>query len=295
MTTSRSLLALVTGATAGIGTVTARALAQQGYHVVLLARNADKAARTRHEIQQLAWPGRRVDVLLCDLSDLAQVRRAAEEFSQRYGHLDVLVNNAGLVLGDKRQESNGGHELTLATNHLGPFLLTSLLLEKLRQSPAARIVNVASMAYMFAKPDFETLEVAGKYSPMRAYANSKLYNIMFTQELARRLRQQGIRNVTTNSLHPGVVASSFGSGSTWLTRAFYKAAAPFMTSAEEGAQTSIYLATAPEVADISGGYFVKKRPEAVKSGFNTLENARRLWQCSEELTGTTFLAEAPGA
>ncbi|MCA8831755.1 SDR family oxidoreductase [Hymenobacter pini] len=289
MTASSEKIALVTGATAGIGTVTARALAQQGFHVILLARNADKAAHTRHEIQQLAWPGRRVDVLLCDLSDLGQVRRAAEEFCQRYGHLDVLVNNAGLVLGDERQVSADGYELTLATNHLGPFLLTSLLLDRLQQSPAARIVNVASMAYQFAKPDFGTLEVAGSYSPMRAYANSKLYNIMFTQELARRLREHSISNVTTNSLHPGVVASSFGQGSTWFTKAFYKVAAPFMTSSEEGAQTSIYLATDPEVADTSGGYFVKKRPEAVKSGYNTPENARQLWQRSEQLTGAGFL------
>lgn len=291
MTPSSEKIALVTGATAGIGTVTARALAQQGFHVVLLARNADKAARTRHEIQQLAWPGHRVDVLLCDLSDLGQVRRAAEEFRQRYGHLDVLVNNAGLVLGDERQVSAEGYELTLATNHLGPFLLTSLLLDKLQQSPAGRVVNVASMAYQFAKPDFATLEVAGGYSPMRAYANSKLYNIMFTQELARRLRQHGITNVTTNSLHPGVVASSFGKSSNWLTRAFYKVAAPLMTSSEEGAQTSIYLATEPEVANTSGGYFVKKRPEAVKASCNTPENARRLWEESERLVGQPFLPE----
>jgi retinol dehydrogenase 12 len=289
MTASSEKIALVTGATAGIGTVTARALTQEGYHVVLLARNADKAARTRHEIQPLAWPGRRVDVLLCDLSDLSQVRRAAEEFRQRYGHLDVLVNNAGLVLGDERQTSADGYELTLATNHLGPFLLTNLLLDRLQQSPAARIVNVASMAYQFAKPDFGTLEVAGGYSPMRAYANSKLYNIMFTQELARRLRQHGITNIITNSLHPGVVASSFGQSSNWFTKAFYKVAAPFMTSSEEGAQTSIYLATTPEVANTSGGYFVKKRPEAVKSSYNTPENARRLWELSEKLTGGSFL------
>ncbi|WP_185816858.1 SDR family oxidoreductase [Hymenobacter metallilatus] len=291
MTTSFEPIALVTGATSGIGKVTAQQLARQGYHVVLLARNADKAARTRQEIQPEAWPGRRVDVLLCDLSDLNQVRRAAEEFNQRYARLDVLVNNAGLVFGNERETSASGPEMTLTTNHLGPFLLTSLLLPKLQQSPAARIVNVASMAYQFAKPDFATLDVAGSYSPMRAYANSKLFNIMFTQELARRLRERGIHNVSTNSLHPGVVASNFGSNSTWLTRAFYKVAAPFMTSSEDGAQTSIYLATAPEVAQTSGGYFVKQRPEAVKSGFNTPDNAQRLWQESERLVGQPFFQE----
>ncbi|MDU0369411.1 SDR family oxidoreductase [Hymenobacter endophyticus] len=292
MTTQQPLLALITGATSGIGKVTALELARQGFHVVVLARNADKAAQTRLEIQQVAWPGRRVDVLLCDLSDLSQVRRAAEEFNQRYAQLDVLVNNAGLVFGTERETSANGHEMTFATNHLGPFLLTSLLFDKLQQSPAARIVNVASMAYQFAKPDFNDLDAAHHYSPMRAYANSKLFNIMFTQELARRLRQRGIHNVTTNSLHPGVVASNFGSNSTWFTRAFYKVAAPFMTSSEDGAKTSIYLASDPAVAQTSGGYFVKQQPEAVKSGYNTLENARRLWQESERLAGQPFLSEA---
>jgi retinol dehydrogenase-12 len=283
-------IALVTGATSGIGEVTARELVRQGYHVVLLARNAEKAARTRQQLQQTASPGTRVDVLLCDLSDLGQVRRAAEEFNQRYARLDVLVNNAGLVFGAEREESVNGHEMTLATNHLGPFLLTSLLLPKLRQSPAARIVNVASMAHKFAKPDLADLDATRSYSPMRAYANSKLFNILFTQELARQLRQRGITNVTTNSLHPGVVASNFGSNSTWLTRAFYKAAAPFMTTSEDGAQTSIYLATSPEVASISGGYFAKKKPEPVKSDFNTAANVQQLWQQSEQMVGQPFFA-----
>ncbi|RSK46081.1 SDR family oxidoreductase [Hymenobacter perfusus] len=285
------LIALVTGATSGIGEVTARELVQQGYHVVLLARNATKAARTRQQLQKLAQPGTRVDVLLCDLSDLSQVRRAAEEFNQRYARLDVLVNNAGLVFGAERETSVNGHEMTLATNHLGPFLLTSLLLEKLRQSSAARIINVASMAHKFAKPDLADLNATRSYSPMRAYANSKLFNILFTQELARQLRQRSISNITTNSLHPGVVASNFGSNSTWFTRAFYKAAAPFMTTSEDGAQTSIYLATSPEVADISGGYFAKKKPEPVKSEFNTEANVQQLWQQSEQLVGQPFFAE----
>ncbi|AHJ99228.1 SDR family oxidoreductase [Hymenobacter swuensis] len=290
MSTAIQPIALVTGATSGIGKVTARELARQGYHVVLLARNADKAAHTRQELQAAVGLGHRVDVLLCDLSDLSQVGRAAQEFNQRYARLDVLVNNAGLVFGAERETSVNGHEMTFATNHLGPFLLTSLLLEKLQQSPAARIVNVASMAYQFAKPDFTDLDATRRYSPMRAYANSKLFNIMFTQELARQLRERGILRITTNSLHPGVVASNFGSNSTWFTRAFYKMAAPFMTSSEDGAQTSIYLASAPEVAQTSGGYFVKKRPEAVKSAFTTSENAQRLWQESERMAGQPFFA-----
>ncbi|MBD2714398.1 SDR family NAD(P)-dependent oxidoreductase [Microvirga sp. STR05] len=291
MSDASQSIALVTGATSGIGEVTARELVRKGYHVVLLARNAEKAAHTRQQLQQLAQPGTRVDVLLCDLSDLGQVRRAAEEFNQRYARLDVLINNAGLVFGAERETSVNGHEMTLATNHLGPFLLTSLLLDKLQRSPAARIINVASMAHKFARPDLADLNATRNYSPMRAYANSKLFNILFTQELARQLRQRGITNVSTNSLHPGVVASNFGSNSTWLTRAFYQMAAPFMTTSEDGAQTSIYLATSPEVAGTSGGYFAKKRPEPVKSTFNIPENIRHFWQKSEEMIGQPFFQD----
>lgn len=281
-------IALVTGATSGIGQITATELAKMGAHVVILARNAAKAAKAQQEIKAAAGHDN-VDVLLADLADLIQVRRAAAEFNATYPRLDILVNNAGLIFGAERQLSPDGNELGLATNHLGPFLLTSLLFEKLKASPAARIVNVASMAYQFARPDIRDLQSAHSYGAMRVYANTKLFNIMFTQELARRLRAHGISNVTTNALHPGVVASNFGdSAGGWLGK-LTALARPFMISVAKGAETSIFLASDPSVATTSGGYFDKKKTAPVKNAFNTPEHARQLWEQSEQLTGTRFL------
>lgn len=281
-------IVLVTGATSGIGEVTATALASMGAHVVLLARSAAKAAATQQKIKAAAGH-EQVDVLLADLADLDQVRRAAAEFNARYPRLDVLVNNAGLILGAGHQLSPDGYELGLATNHLGPFLLTSLLFDKLRASPAARVVNVASAVYRMARPDFADVQSERHYGALAVYANTKLYNIMFTQELARRLRTHGIASVTTNVLHPGVVASSFGSGSHGLMSVLVQLGRPFMISVEKGAETSIFLASAPEMTTTSGGYFDKKKTVPVKHQFNTPENARRLWELSEQLTGTRLL------
>ena len=279
---------LVTGATSGIGKVTATALAQQGARVVLLARNAEKAAATQREIQAAAGHDR-VEVLLADLADFDQVRRAAAEFTARHPRLDVLVNNAGLIFGAQRQLSVDGYEMGLATNHLGPFLLTALLLAPLRASAAARVVNVASLAHKFARPDLADLQSARRYSAARVYGNTKLFNIMFTQELARRLRAHDIANITTNAVHPGAVASNFGdSAGGWLGK-LTRLARPFMLTVEKGAETSIFLASAPEVAAVSGGYFAKKRAEPVQHAFNTPAHAKQLWALSEQLTGTQFL------
>ncbi|GGG29381.1 SDR family NAD(P)-dependent oxidoreductase [Hymenobacter glacieicola] len=288
MATAVQPIALVTGATSGIGEVTARELAQQGYHVVLLARSAEKAARTRQQIQDAVGLGQRVDVLLCDLADISQVQRAAAEFNQRYPQLDLLINNAGLLFGKPRQVSVDGLEMTLVTNHLGPFLLTALLLDKLLLSPAARIVNVASMAYKMAQPRLDDLGQQRSYSPLQQYGNTKLYNIMFTQELARQLRERGITNVVTNSLHPGVIASNFGTNASgWLAKAT-SLLRPFMISPQKGAETTLYLATAPEVGQVSGGFYIKKKAEAVKHSFNTPANAQQLWQESERLVKRNF-------
>jgi retinol dehydrogenase-12 len=279
---------LVTGATSGIGEVTARELARQGAHVIILARNAQKASKTQHALIA-ATGNERVDVVLADLSVLQQVRDVAAEIHAKYPRLDVLVNNAGLMFGAEREVSADGYEMTLATNHLGPFLLTSLLLDLLQKSPAARIVNVASMAYRFSKPTLDDIQSERDYSPVWEYGTTKLWNIMFTQELAQRLRAHGIRNVTTNALHPGAVATGYGQQSGgWLSAAL-KLARPFMISPEKGAETSIFLATDAKVGAISGGYFSKKKAEAVKSSFNTPANNRRLWELSEQLTGTQFL------
>ncbi|SDX79078.1 SDR family oxidoreductase [Hymenobacter psychrophilus] len=284
-------IALVTGATSGIGKVTARELVRRGYHVILLARNAAKAAKVRQEFQQLAAAGQRVDVLLCDISDLSQVRRAAEEFIRRYHRLDVLVNNAGLIFGKERETSAEGYEMTLATNHLGPFLLTSLLLPALQQSQAGRIVNVASEGYRMAKPQLDDLNQESGYSAWRQYGNTKLYNILFTQELARQLRARDIPNISTNSLHPGVVASGFGSASGGLTSWLTSLAAPLLLTPDEGARTSIFLATDPIGGQVSGGYFDKQQAKPVKHTFTDPAKARQLWQETERLVGQEFFGE----
>lgn len=278
---------LVTGATSGIGEVTARELAKQGAHVVLLARSQAKAEKTQRAIKAAAGHDR-VDIVLADLANLAQVRAAAAEINVRYPRLDVLVNNAGLMFGNQRETSADGFEMTLATNHLGPFLLTRLLFDLLRQSLAARIVNVASEAHKFAKPDLHDLNAEHSYSATRMYGNTKLYNILFTQELARRLRAHGISNVTTNCLHPGIVATGFGSQSGGLLTILTQLFRPFMISKEQGAETSIYLATSPEIEAVSGGYFEKKKAKAVKHSSNTLENANTLWLETEQMVGQEF-------
>jgi retinol dehydrogenase-12 len=279
---------LVTGATSGIGEVTARELARQGAHVVILARNRQKAERTQHEI--IAATGNsKVDIVIADLSVLQQVRDVAAQLHDKYSRLDVLVNNAGLMFGAEREVSADGYEMTLATNHLGPFLLTSLLLDLLQKSPAARIVNVASMAYRFSKPTLTDLQSEKSYSPVWEYGNTKLWNIMFTQELAKRLREHGITNITTNALHPGAVATGYGQQSGGWLSAVLALGRPFMLSPEKGAETSLFLATDPSVAATSGGFFSKKKPEPVKSSFNTAANNAKLWEMSEALTGTHFL------
>ncbi|MVN76655.1 SDR family NAD(P)-dependent oxidoreductase [Hymenobacter sp. HMF4947] len=280
---------LVTGATSGIGEVTARELARQGAHVILLARSREKAAKTQQDIIA-ATGNQQVDVVLADLSVLQQVRDVAADIHTKYPRLDVLVNNAGLMFGAEREVSADGNEMTLATNHLGPFLLTSLLLDLLQKSPAARIVNVASMAYRFSKPTLDDWQSERYYNPMWEYGNTKLFNIMFTQELAQRLRAHGITNVTTNSLHPGAVATGYGKQSGGWLSAVLALGRPFMLSPEKGAETSIFLASDPSVATISGGYYSKKKPEPVNSRFNTPEHNRRLWEMSEQQTGTKFLS-----
>ena len=287
MTVSNQII-LITGATSGIGRVAALELARQGAHVVILARNADKAAQTQQLISQQT--GQPVDVVLADLSDLGQVRRVAADIQQRYPRLDQLINNAGLMFGAERELSAQGYEMTLATNHLGPFLLTALLLDLLRNSPAGRIINVASDAHRFSKPTLDDLQSERSYSAVLEYGNTKLWNIMFTQELARRLRAHGIANVVTNALHPGAVATNYGQQTGGLVGLGLALARPFMLSPQKGAQTTIFLATDAKAGASSGGYYSKRKPVAVKNRFNTPENNRRLWELSEQLTGEKFLS-----
>jgi NAD(P)-dependent dehydrogenase (short-subunit alcohol dehydrogenase family) len=271
---------MVTGATSGIGLITARALAGEGATLVAVGRNPERTAATvKHLTQETGNAA--IDGLVADLSAQAQVRRLAQEFQERYGRLDVLVNNAGALFAT-RQFSIDGIEMTFALNHLGYFLLTHLLLDTLRGSAPARIVNVSSDAHRRGHMDFGDLQGQRRYGGWRAYAQSKLANVLFTYELARRLEGSG---VTVNALHPGFVATRFGNNNRGLMALALRLLKLTAISPEDGAQTIIYLATAPAVEGVSGRYFVKQK--AVQSSQESYDRhaAQRLWHISTELTG----------
>ncbi|HEV3162544.1 MAG TPA: SDR family oxidoreductase [Isosphaeraceae bacterium] len=271
---------LVTGATSGIGQVTARELARLGASVVVVGRSLQKCEATVSQIrQQTGHP--RVDFLVADLSSQAEVRRLASEFLRKNTRLDVLVNNAGGMFMNQ-QESVDGIELTLALNHLAYFLLTNLLLERLKASAPARIVNVSSEAHRGVTLDFDNLQAQGRYGGFRVYSQSKLANLLFTFELARRLEGTG---VTVNALHPGFVATNIFAGNGLLGWSVRRIASLIAMSPEQGAKTSIYLAASPEVEGVTGQYFAKQKRVAPSPASLDEAAARRLWEVSEQLTG----------
>jgi retinol dehydrogenase 12 len=275
-------ICLVTGATSGIGLVTAEALARKGATVIVVARNPARGAAMVHRIQQ-ETRNPAVELMLADLSNQAQVRQLASEVQRRFDHLDVLVNNAGAFFG-QRQVSTEGIEMTFALNHLAYFLLTDLLLDRLKASASARIVNVSSEAHRGSRLDFSNLQGQHRYRGWRAYAQSKLANILFTYELARRLEGTG---VVTNALHPGFVATNFGRNNRGLTAMLWRMLQLAAISPQRGAETIIYLASAPEVMGISGKYFVKKKAVGSSEASYNRAAAERLWQVSTELTELT--------
>jgi NAD(P)-dependent dehydrogenase (short-subunit alcohol dehydrogenase family) len=274
---------LITGATAGIGLVTAQALAQKGATLVIVGRNPAKCAATVEQLQQTSG-NRQISALIGDLSQQSAVRQVAAEFHQRFDRLDVLINNAGAHFA-RRQQSAEGIELTFATNHLHYFLLTHLLLDRLKASTPARIVNVASDAHTSAKLDLADLQNRQHYANLglQAYSQSKLANILFTYELARRLGGTG---VTVNTLHPGFVATSLASNNGWFARFLMRwVLRPFALSPEQGAQTTIYLATSPEVEGVTGKYFVKQKAIPSSPASYDQAAARKLWEISAQMTG----------
>ena len=272
---------LVTGATDGIGKITARELAKMGAAVTIVSRNPEKTARTVIEIRE-ASGNPNIDMLVADLSSQADIRRAAAEFNARHDHLNVLVNNAGAYF-MKRTESVDGIEMTFALNHLGYFLLTHLLLDALKAGSPARIVNVSSAAHVGGRLNLDDLQMKKRFSGWAAYSQSKLANLYFTYELSRQLEGQG---VTVNALHPGFVDTNFGVSNGglggWMMNLFQKIGA---ISPEEGAKTSIYLASSPEVEGITGKYFANKKPVNSSQISYDRDLARALWERSLELTG----------
>ena len=279
MTTSSGALqrrvCLVTGATSGIGQATARGLAALGATVLVVGRSEAKTRATVDQIKQVTG-NPCVEGLLADLSSQQQVRALASTVLERAPQLHVLVNNAGAIY-TKRSLSVDGIEMTFAVDHLAYFLLTSLLVERLRASAPARIINVASDAHAHARIDFDDLQGERGYRAFRAYGRAKLANILFTYELARRLAGSG---VTANCLHPGLIATGFGHNNSGLLSLGLHIASPFIKKPEQGAETSVYLASSPEVAAVSGQYFVNKRASKSSRVSYDVEVARRLWSSS---------------
>jgi NAD(P)-dependent dehydrogenase (short-subunit alcohol dehydrogenase family) len=272
-------ICLVTGSTSGIGRVTALELAKMGATVVLACRDKSKGEATRDEIKAQN-SNASVDMLLADLSSQQSVRQLAQDFKDRYSRLEVLVNNAGGIF-LRRSTTVDGLEQTFAVNHLAPFLLTNLLLDTLKASAPARVVTVASGAHQGATINFDDLQGEKRYNAMRAYGQSKLATILFTYELAKRL--QGT-NVTANCLHPGTVATSFGSDNGRVLSFLIKLALRTGISPEKGAETSIYLASSPEVEGVTGKYFSNcKEISSSKESYDE-SVSQRLWEVSSALT-----------
>jgi retinol dehydrogenase 12 len=276
-TDTRAKVCLLTGATRGIGRAAAEALARTGMTLLLVGRDAERVEETVLAVRA-AGPGP-IEGLVADLSLRSEVRRLAAEVKKRCPRLDVLVNNAGAIF-TRREETKEGTEKTLALNHLGYFLLTLELLDLLKASAPSRVVNVASEAHRGMRLDFQDLENRRRYSGLRVYGQSKLMNILFTAELARRLEGTG---VTVNALHPGVVATGFGKNTPGLFSSLIKLAAPFMTTPQQGAETVVYLATSPEVEGVTGQYFAKSRQSRPSPKAMDVESARKLWEASEVL------------
>lgn len=271
---------VVTGATSGIGKAAATALARMGSQVVLVGRDRGRAEATAAEIGAKSAVPPKAEI--ADLASMEQVRALAGRLAS-LERIDVLINNAGLVLGERRVTEDG-FEHVFAVNHLAPFLLTSLLQPKLAGSAPARIVTVTSDAHSAAKLDLDDPNLEHDWNSWRSYANSKLANILFTRELARRLDGTG---VTANCAHPGVVRTGFGREGKALLRLGMTIARPFVLSPERGADTIVYLASSPDVAGETGGYYVKRQRREPSAAARDDAAARRLWDISEKMTGLT--------
>lgn len=263
---------IVTGANSGLGKETALALAEMKANVVMVCRNKDKGDAARAEISKKSG-NESVDLLLCDLSSLAEVRTLAAEVKNRYGKIHVLVNNAGLFSFSGRTDD--GFETTFAVDYLAPFLLTNLLIGLLKASAPSRVVNVSSVGHLNGHVDLDAVKKGGVASGWGAYSNSKLALVMFTYELARRLQATG---VTANCLHPGAVATNIWRVPAALTR-------PFLKSAKEGAETIVYLASSPEVEKVTGKYFEdKKEKRSLEESYDE-KKALELWDETAKLVG----------
>lgn len=275
---------MVTGANAGVGLETARELARAGATVVMTARDPRRGEAAVREVRQ-GTGNQKVHLLMLDLASPRSIGEAARQVNERFDALHVLINNAGVLL-SQRRETPEGMEMTLAVNHLGPFLLTHLLLDRIRSSAPARIINVSSEAHRKAWGGikFDDLHSRRRYMPFTVYARTKLANILFTRELARRL--EGAR-VTVNAVHPGLVHSGLGADgdTSGLFRLGMHLIRPFMISPRKGARTPVYMATSPAVEGVTGRYFMRCKEARPTRAARDDEAAYRLWTISERITG----------
>ena len=276
-----SKIAFITGANAGIGKETAKGLAQKGYTVVMHARNKEKGQTALDEIRE-ATGNPNLDLLIADLSSQKQVRALAAAFLEKYDALHLLINNAGAVF-NQYKETGDGIEQCFAVNHLASFLLTHLLLDRIKSSAPARIVNVASASHYSGAIRFSDLGHKNGYNGMKVYGQSKLANVLFTYELARKLEGSG---VTVNALHPGVVKTKIGNkdGGVFFSL-MWSLMKPFMITPEKGAATSLYVATAPELEGVSGKYFDNSKEKKSSDASHNQEIAKKLWDVSAEMVG----------
>jgi len=278
-------IVLITGANSGIGKETTRALAKKGATIIMACRNLEKAETVCEMIQEESR-NPNIEVMKLDLASLKSIRNFTREFSARYQKLNVLINNAGIFC-MKREETEEGFEKTMGVNHLGHFLLTYELLPILEKTSEARIINVGSDAHFSGDLDLNDLHFKRrKYSGFKAYASSRLATIFFTQELAERVKE---KDITVNSLHPGHIDTNMWNiwqpQRRWYHSLLIRLIKLFLISAEEGAQTSIYLASSEEVKGITGKYFAKKMLKAVSKKCSDIKLQKELWELSERLTG----------
>jgi len=278
-------IVLITGANSGIGKETTRALAKKGATIIMACRNLEKAEPVCEMIQKES-KNPNIEVMKLDIASLKSIRNFTQEFSARYQKLNVLINNAGIFC-MKREETEEGFEKTMGVNHLGHFLLTYELLPILEKTSEARIINVGSDAHFSGDLDLNDLHFKRrKYSGFKAYASSRLATIFFTQELAERVKE---KDITVNALHPGHIDTNMWNiwqpQRRWYHSLLIRLIKLFLISAEEGAQTSIYLASSEEVKGITGKYFAKKRLKAVSKKCSDIKLQKELWELSERLTG----------
>ncbi|KTD85323.1 SDR family oxidoreductase [Paenibacillus etheri] len=277
----RGKIALVTGANSGMGLATTVELARKGAKVIMVCRNRQRGEEALAAAKQKSH-SEDIELMLCDLASLESIRSFAEEFTRKYPILDILINNAGVVT-IKRQLTKDGFEMDLGVNHLGHFLLTNLLLEPLEAAEQGRIVVVASGAYKIGALHYEDPTLERRFNPAKAYARSKLANILFTKELAARL--QGTR-VTVNCVHPGAVGTNIGvNRETGFGKSILKLLSYFFLTPEQGADTAIYLATEPDLQEVTGQYYYRRKNQELTPRAQNKQEAKRLWQWSQEQVG----------